>query len=546
MIRTILLSTGATFCIAVVGGGFFYLHTTLVTLRTELTHVTSSLSKVVNKPKPVSTVPPVPLVAHGSLPEASKWLRVQKKVNNTVVQVISETSQFNWFEPYKTPTQSKGVGSGFFISDTGEIVTNYHVVAQARKVLIRLPKLGQEQFEVELVGASPRRDIALLRVKEQELTTLKQALGGQIPCAELGDSDSVQRAQDVMALGYPLNQPSLKSTIGNVSGRERVMHQYYIQITAPLNPGNSGGPSIDASGKVIGVNSRGILAAQNVGYIIPINDVKNTLKDLHKMRFLRKPNLGCIFTPSTATMVSYLGNPEPGGWYISRVFKGTVLDKAGIQDGDMLYQVNGYQVDRFGDINVAWSEDKVSLMDLLNRLVVGDQIDMVVYRRGQKKKFSFKLEAEFLLPVRTQYPDFEKIDYEVIGGMVLMNLSLNHVTFMLDRVPQLSPTLAKYLLPENRYDKAVIITNILPDSPAKNAIVLSSGSLIGEVNGQSVRDLKEFRAALLKSKESGFITVTTRDENRLAVLPLAKVLHEEERLSKLYFYPQSGLISALR
>ncbi len=96
------------------------------------------------------------------------WLAVQPKVKDTVVQVFSQVGEFNWLEPYKTPNQSEGRGSGFFINEDGDIITNAHVVDQAKAVSIQIPSLGKEQFEVEIIGVSFDRDIALLRLKKNE------------------------------------------------------------------------------------------------------------------------------------------------------------------------------------------------------------------------------------------------------------------------------------------------------------------------------------------------------------------------------------------
>lgn len=471
----------------------------------------------------------------------TNWLSVQKKVKDTVVQVFSQASEFNWLEPYKTPDQSEGVGSGFFINDEGDIVTNYHVVAQAGSVQIQVPSFGMERFDVEIVGVSPERDIALLRLTQDSAETIKKTLE-TIPFLELGDSDEVLRSQEVLALGYPLGQTRLKSTLGIVSGRERLGYFGYIQITAPLNPGNSGGPAINNEGCVIGINNRGILEAQSVGYIIPINEVKSALQDLYKVRLLRKPMLGCIFTVSTPEMVKYLGNPGSGGWYIAKVFENTILKEAGVKEDDMLYEVNGHRLDMYGEINVPWSEDKVSLFELLNRATIGDTINFVIYRKGTRKEFNFKLENKYLPPIRHAYPEFESeaTDFEVIGGMVVMQMTLNHIGMLLSR----SPDLVRFGRPENQYQPAVIVTHVQPNSQAYKARVIRPGEIIEELNGQPIKTLADFRAAALKSKETRYLTVRTVDK-LYAVLSLDKILKEEAILSKRFFSGKTALYREL-
>lgn len=457
------------------------------------------------------------------------------------MQVFAHVTEFNWLEPYKTPNQGSGAGSGFFINNDGDIISNYHVVAQASSVEVQIPSFGLERFDVEIIGVCPERDIALLTLTKESREKIL-AKNNVISFLKLGDSDSVLRSQEVLALGYPLGQSRLKSTLGIVSGRERMGSSGYIQITAPINPGNSGGPALDTNGAVIGINSCGVIEAQNVGYIIPINEVKSALQDLYKVKLLRKPTLGCLFTAANPEMVQYLSNPSDGGWYIAKVFKGTLLESVGIQEGDMLCEINGHRVDLYGDIDVPWSEDKASLFEFLNRMTVGDTIKFVVYRKGQRKEFTFSFEHKYLPPVRMIYPEFEPeaTRYELIGGMVVMQLSLNHVSLLISRAPDL----VRYGKIDLQHESSLIITHVLPNSQAFKTRVLRPGESIEEVNGEKVRTLDEFRDAVLKSKKSRYITLRT-DDSLYAVMSVDKILREEDILASRYFFNKSKLLDQL-
>ncbi len=471
--------------------------------------------------------------------KSAGWLDVQNKAKDTVVQIFSSADRFNWLEPYKTPSQYDSCGSGFFINDKGYIVTNFHVVSQANSVKIQIPSFGREQFDVDIIGVCPDRDFALLNLTDKSLKRIKDGIE-KISYLELGNSDAIVRTQEILALGYPLGQERLKSTLGIVSGRERAG---FIQITAPLNTGNSGGPSLDSDGRVVGINFAGIIEAQNVGYIIPINEVKSAIKDLYKVNLLRKPILGCIFTVATPDMVQYLGNPLGGGWYIAKVFENTTLESAGVKEDDMLYEVNGYKVDLYGELSVPWSGDKISLLDFLNRFTVGDDIHFVIYRKGERKDFRFKLDNKYLPPVRKIYPDWEPncIDYEIIGGMVVMPLTLNHVAIMLGKAPGMT----KYLKPEQQHESAVLITHVFPNSQAKKSRILTTGAIIAEVNNKKIETLDDFREAVKESKNTGFITVKTTDK-MFGVLNVDKVVEDENMLSSRYFYKKSKLLEHLK
>lgn len=464
----------------------------------------------------------------------SKWQRVEHQTKDAIVQVFAQTAEFNWEEPYKTPIQKKAFGSGFFIDEQGYLITNFHVVDQAHAIKIQIPSQGKEQFDAVTIGICPERDIALLKVTNETLARIRSPLN-HIPFLKLGDSDKIARTDQIMTFGYPLGQEKLKSGQGVVSGMENIGGDSYIQITAALNPGNSGGPSLDRAGNVIGVNSARISMAQNIGYIIPINDVKNVIQDLKKVKILRKPMLGCEFNYGTRDMVDFLNNPEPGGLYISRVYPQTLLAKAGLCSGDMLYRINGYQLDLYGEANAPWSQDKVPVTALLNRFTLGQKIELVIYRNGKKLIVSFPFQLVEDLPIRKYFPEFEPIDYEVIGGMVIMPLSINHLPLF----EEINPLLIKYSQRESQYTPRLIITHIFPSSQAQATRVLASGDIIEAVNGINVRTLKDIRSALAKNKKH--MTITTEDR-KFAVFSVKKIIDDERLLVKRYRYKKSPVL----
>jgi serine protease Do len=484
-------------------------------------------SRIVTQNKP--TVIETPVAA------AQIWRPIQEKVKDTVVQIFSQVAEIDLLQPYKTPAQGVACGSGFFINDQGDIITNAHVIDQARSVWIQIPSLGKRIIDVEVIGISPERDIALLRLMPESLALIKRELS-KVPYLPLGDSDLVRRSDEVLALGYPLQQ-TLKSTTGVISGRE----QYLIQTSAAINPGNSGGPLLNVHGHVIGINEANIPSAQNVGYAIPINDLKIVLPDLYKIKILRKPFLGVLFNNATDSLTEFLGNPLPGGCYIVEVVKGSTLYKAGVQRGDMIYEINGYRVDQYGEMTVPWSEDKVSLIDYVARLSVGEDVQLVIYRSGNKKKFSIKFSQMELPAIRKIYPGYEIVDYEVFAGMVVQPLTLNHIQLLGPN----ATGLAKYAELANQTEPVLVITHIFPNSQLYRSRVLVVGSTINEVNGIKVHTLGDFRKALKKPAHNKFFTIRATDnvarasDNVFVTLLLDKILEEEPMLARDYKYPLS-------
>lgn len=469
------------------------------------------------------------------------WRPVQDKIKDTVVQVFSQVAEYDWIQPFRTPTQYGSRGSGFFITDEGHLVTNAHVVNEAIAIWIQIPSLGKRLIDVEVIGICPERDLALLRVVEKDRIFIRQELGS-IPYLELGDSDTVRRADEALAVGYPLGQ-SLKSTTGIISGREEGL----IQTSTPINPGSSGGPLINHDGKVIGINSSGVIAAQNVGYAIPINDLKIILPAMNDQIIIRKPFLGILSTKANDHLTAMLGNPLPGGCYVVEVLKNSPLDQVGVQPDDMIYEINGHALDIYGELSVPWSEEKVSVTDYLGRLATGTRLHLVVYRAGKRLDFTVSIDHHEVTPIHKYYPWHETVDYEVFAGMVIMPLTINHMQIMAETVPGL----LNYMIPNFQTDPVLVITHIFQNSEVARLRVVSAGYTINEVNGCSVRTIDEFREALLLSRETGFFVMRVTDQisrasnNIPVVLPIDDVVDETFELAKIYHYPLSETVQSL-
>lgn len=496
------------------------------------------------------------VIAHEELKEIAQekvlkrqvWSALQSKFKDAVPQIFAQINEFNWVEPYKTPTQQEVTGSGFFINKEGELITNAHVIDQAIAINIQIPSVGKRRFAVEVIGISPERDLALMRLKKGELEALKKEMNvKELPYLPMGDSDAINRADKIMVLGYPLGQQGLKSATGVVSGREHLMGQYFIQISAPINKGNSGGPSLDNKGFVVGVNTAVIAGAQNVGYIIPISDVRLFLDQLKTLpqstipHLLRRPYLGVIFNNANENLTSFLGNPQPGGLYVVDIYKGSPLDKAGLKAGDMIYKIDNYAVDTSGEMSVPWSkEDRISIVDYVSRLKIGHKISLDYYRKGTFKKTNFIL-TQSEPPIRRVYPGYEKIDYEVLAGYVFMPITMNHIVLL----AQYAPDLMQYADLKKPVEPALLITHVMLNSPASRTRTVGAGGIIAEVNGITIKTLKDFRNAVPASIKTGYLTIKTTD-NQFVALSLREIMEDEPRLAATYFYPFSESYKNLR
>ncbi len=484
-------------------------------------------------------------------PARSSWSNIQARAKNAVVQVFSAVVEFNWALPCRPQSPGEPRGTGFFVDERGYFITNAHVVNQARKITIQVPDLGRERLDAVIVGISYDRDLALLRIDELALKKIKQKLG-KIPILPLGNSHQVHRGDEVMVLGYPLGQECLKSTVGVVSGRDTIKidalsdEQFVLQVDAAINPGNSGGPTVDVYGEVIGINTAGAVGQniQNIGYIIPVNELKVILDELYCLettqdKILRKPFLGVELCLASSELNTYLGNPM-GGLYVAKVLPQSILYQAGLRDGDVIHAINGLDIDHYGQLSVSWCEDKISLANYLAYLKSPEQVVLVVYRRGEQKELTLSLKQAPLPPVRIMHPEFESVDYELFGGIVMMQLAGNHVREFHKKFP----ALLRYANQKNMFKACVVIVNILPGSLAQRSRVLYIGGRIAEVNDQPVVTIAQVREAFLKDKFAEFVRIKLAD-GTLVVYRLADILREESQLAAAYKFSISSTVQTL-
>jgi serine protease Do len=493
----------------------------------------------------------IEIVAANNTPSKShdshEWEAAERKAKNAVVQVIAQTADFNWLSPYALPLQKQGAGSGFFISRDGYLLTNFHVVDQAKSLQIYIQALGRKRLDVTVVGVCPEIDIALLKITQESAAIIRKELG-QIPFLNLGNSENLKPVEPILALGYPLGQRYIKGTVGVLGGREYLNGMSYMHITAPINPGNSGGPLLNRAGDVVGITTAGFFlmgdfAAQNMGYIVPINYVKIILNDLRTKKLVRKPTLGISVNPTTEEHAHLLNNPWPAGVYVNSVQAESIAYKAGICLGDMLYKINGYTIDQFGDVAVNWkSSRKVTISEFLAHLSADTKLTFTIYRNGQKKELLTSLSTPTLCSIRYVYPEWEPkaIDFEIVAGLCIMSLRTNHFKVLQDTY-----ALQYYKRPNNNNKDALVIASILPGSYAQKIHCFYDGDVLHSVNGKLVTTLADLRAALKLSEKTQKITITTKDKVT-SVFALDKLFENEKQLTENFKYTTTKAIQALK
>lgn len=250
-----------------------------------------------------------------------------------------------WLPEEPRPGLRVGTGSGFVLSSDGYVLTNNHVVDDAVSVTVVLA--DNRRFEAAVMGRDPDTDIALLRVQADSLSP-----------ATLGDADSLEVGDWVLALGYPLGL-SLTVTAGIVSGTGRSLGlaeldgeavapiEHFIQTDAAINPGNSGGPLVDLAGRVVGVNSAIVSPTgyySGYGFAVPINLARRVAQDLIRFGEVRRPRLGLRLADVTPADAEVYGLPSVAGAEVVGVDPNGPAGAAGVQLGDVVVALDAAPV----------------------------------------------------------------------------------------------------------------------------------------------------------------------------------------------------------
>lgn len=322
------------------------------------------------------------------LNEDSVVIDVAEKVSPSVVTVSIETPrqnvlEFDLFSGFSTRVQGgeeQDIGTGFIVSADGLIVTNKHVVSQTAGTYKVITKDGKE-YPVREISRDPANDIAIIKIDASSLAPV-----------ELGDSANLKVGQSVIAIGTALGEFRHTVTTGVVSGLGRgitagdPMLGYaeklddIIQTDAAINPGNSGGPLLNSIGQVIGINVAVAQGANNIGFALPINVVKDSLNQFKANgKFIGRAYLGVQYQMISKS--SAILNEVPQGAYVVDVITGSPAEKAGIQVEDIITKINGNELD----------EENGGLSEIISKKKPGDNIEIEIWRDGEIRKLQVTL-----------------------------------------------------------------------------------------------------------------------------------------------------------
>jgi serine protease Do len=395
-------------------------------------------------------------------------------------------------------TRQHATGSGVVVSADGYIVTNAHVVANARKVRVRTAdstssEVGSglapsgKMLEASVVGIDRETDLAVIRVDRDDLIPLP-----------LGDSDSLHQGQLVMAFGNPLGLENSVS-MGVVSSVARQIKpddtMIYIQTDAPINPGNSGGPLVDADGRVMGLNTF-ILSqsggSEGLGFAIPSNIVRNVYQQIRREGHVHRGEIGVYAQTITPLMAAGLQLPQDWGVLLSDVEPGGPGDVAGLQPGDIVLSLNGKTVANARQMEVD-----------LYRYPVGAKVDMVVMRDGEKKTVPVVTIERHGDP--TRFADMVDPTKNLVNRLGILGIDVD------DKVAALLPDLRKHY--------GVLVAARGGDS-AYSGDSLQLGDVIYALNNAPVTNVASLRKQLDQLKDSDALVLQVEREGRLLYVTL--------------------------
>jgi serine protease Do len=376
------------------------------------------------------------------------------------------------------PHKALSAGSGFIIDKAGFVVTNNHVVDASKKITVKLP--DGRSFTAKLVGTDPVTDVALLKIDSKT----------PLPIVEFGDDKKLRVGDWVVAVGNPFGL-SNSVTAGIVSslGRNNIdaAQQYtnFIQIDAPINRGNSGGPTFDLRGQVIGMNSMIFSpsgGSVGIGFAIPASLIHDVVTQLKTSGHVSRGYLGVNIQSVTPEIASSLGLKDNKGAIVADVVAGGPAAKAGIEQGDIVTALNGQAID-----------DNTDLTRKVAAVPAGEQAVFTINRSGKP------LQLKATIGNRPN----EKVASNEPAGGGAAPASANAAGLALS---SLTPEARRTYGVADGVNAGAVITKVDPDSDAADK-GLQPGDVVVKIGNRAVHTPADFQTGVTEAKKGGHSSV---------------------------------------
>ena len=389
------------------------------------------------------------------------------------------------FKEFGTPQerQSSALGSGFIIDEDGIVITNNHVISDAKDIIVRVN--GDKEYEAKVVGADPLSDIAVLQLETKE----------KFKPVKFGDSDKARIGDWVIAIGNPFGLGGTV-TSGIISARNRSIglsrYEDYIQTDASINSGNSGGPLFDMNGDVIGINTAilGRNGSIGIGFSIPSNSAKIVIDQLIEFGETKRGWLGVRIQDVTKEIAEVEKLDEPRGALVASVADGSPSDKAGVKAGDIILEFNGERI-----------QEMKQLPLIVARTEVGKKVKVKIWRN---KKEITKVITLGRLETSEDFKVSDKSKSQEIIEIENLKISVRQIN---------KEDIKNRNLPNQT--TGLVVTKIQNDSPLFNSI--ETNSIILEAQKKKIRtanDLKQITNQVLNSNEKTILLVIFNSQNQ--------------------------------
>jgi S1-C subfamily serine protease len=458
----------------------------------------------------------------------AQTLTTPSAVYQSVLRIEAATQVPDYQTPWNSGRFGGGIGTGFLIGKN-RILTNAHVVSNARRVLITVHGSPQKYpAKVEFIAHDC--DLALLSVEDFKDFE-------SFPTFEFGDVPQLE--SQVRVIGYPIGGERLSVTRGVVSridfqpySHSRADSHLVVQIDAAINPGNSGGPVVQDN-KVVGVAFQGLRQADNTGYVIPTPVIRRFLKDIEDGTYHHYAELGITEFPLyNPAMRKALGLPNDNqGVLITNVVPSSSSDGV-LKPGDILLSLDGKPVDSAGMVTI--DGENVNLNEIVERKFAGDKVAVRYLREGSWNDVDIDLKP--LEWSRMYAIEYEKNPrYMVFAGLVFQPLDTN--LFAASKFDDVTVRrLYTDYVPKGLFEKhkdIVILTRVESD-PVTSQLGDFAGYVVNQINGVQVRDLQHAHELLHPEQAPEFFVIELFGADRPVVIPSSMVKEANERVQQNY------------
>ncbi len=479
----------------------------------------------------------------------------QSRIDNlldSLVKIIVNPIMINMFYPYKIVNKEPTTGTGIFIKEDEEfiyILTCAHVIENKAKITV-MSRHNKERVTAVPVGICFDKDVAIIKVSKNDKNYRYLE---KLRLVDIDKNVTISQGDIVKAVGYPLAEENLILTSGVFSGFKK----NFLQVDTPVNPGNSGGPLVNDRLEIVGIVSSKIPnnVATNVAYVIPmthINTIKEILLNSGDGFILFEPKLGMTFMNANDNIYKSIGVNTDHGYYVKKVYTTSQFYNT-IKTGDLILEIDGNTVDRYGFIN---SKDKIDnyklhITDYYSRKIPTDEVSIKIFN-GNIKEVKDTVNNNNVFNIKPVNYPYDAVDFEIFSGLILTELTLDHILDTNKNITDQNDYLiTKYLQHDYRDHKILFVSAILQGSYVSELDIFGSGEIIKAIDNidlgrenKTLESILDTARKIIVANTTGYIKFTSVDD-KFIVVNVKDALAMEKELSVYHKYSPTPMTQFL-